>query len=311
VLHPLFTQPVAPGDPSRTDEYIGAEISDSWIVRQAGGLACWWLSDEATISSEGAYDSQYATVYLLPANATDFAAFSAAEAAGTDHRTACSYGFCQYDKLTSNGWWLSIVANGLPSASDAATTALANPVFAAITATVAALPAPTTPWTPPAPALTVPASCTGVISGADLSSALGVSGASTVDPTWNQPSVTATALAKAGGSSCLWTIPDGTYGDTVEIAVLPGGEWAQTAGVAAANSLAAAYGGTPLATPAIAGVAAGKTAEFDHVDSAALDIVIGGTWFKISRGNGPAVHGLDNLGVLKAIATRLAALHHL
>jgi hypothetical protein len=302
ILDPLFADPVALAPASQTDEYIGVDISDSYLVRQNGGVACWWMSADAIVTSEGAFDSQYATVEILPATTSDFAAFSTASAGGADHRTDCSYGHCQYDRLTPNGWWLAITANGLPYSDDAATTALANPVFAAIAATVAALPSPATPWSAPTPAIALPNTCDGIISGADLSSSVGISGAAIAEP-MNYPGVWTTAFANANGSDCRWTEAD-AFTDLVEIQVLPGGAWAQAAGLAAANAE-----GSAIPTPAVAGVPAGGTAVYEHVDSISLDIVIGGNWIKLIRGHGPSVGGLDDLGVLTAVAAKIAALH--
>jgi hypothetical protein len=54
-------------------------------------------------------------------------------------------------------------------------------------------------------------------------------------------------------------------------------------------------------------VPAGATSYFEHVDSAALDIVIGGSWVKIAIGHGTNTGSLSEHAALIAIAADIAA----
>ena len=299
---PLFAEPVNLAPPTRTFEYVGAAIAQEWIVRQAGGVACQWSDPEGISTSEGRFLAGI-DLRLLPASGPQWQAFSDAEGDGSNVRFVCSeYGSCQYDRYTATGWWLTLDAfdiDALASPTEASLRTLSEPIFGAIASTAEALPAPDPAWTAPTPELSFGGGCTGAITGDRLAAALGVGG------TFSSEIGNSAALDLVGGSDCRWTQGDSFTGPLVYIQVLPGGAWAQQAAKAAMEA-----NGAPVPSPAVAGVPAGDTALYHHVDSTALDIVLGGTWIKIALGNGPEIAGHPIEDSLIAIATDIAAHAH-
>ena len=296
-LDPIFAVAVNLAPPTRTVEYVGSFIAEPWVVRQAGGVACQWSDPDGISTSEGRYLAGM-DLTLLPASGPQWQEFSDTQGDGSDRRFVCSeYGDCQFDLYTATGWWLSLDAfniDALASPTEASLRTLTQPVFTAIAATVAALPAPDPGWTAPTPDLTFGGGCTGVITGARLASALGASGSLDVE-TYGSP-----ALDLVGGSDCRWTSAS-DFSLAVYITVLPGGAWAQDAAKAAMVA-----NGAPVPTPAVTGVPAGATALYYHVDATALDVVLGGTWIKIAIGNGPS----SPEAALAAIGADIAAHAH-
>ncbi len=65
--------------------------------------------------------------------------------------------------------------------------------------------------------------------------------------------------------------------------------------------------GGPVPTPAVVGVPAGATALYQHVDSVSLDLVLGGTWIKISIAGGFETGGMPPEDALLAIGAEIAA----
>jgi hypothetical protein len=303
LLDPLFTVPVNLAPPTRTFEYVGARIADEWIVRQAGGVACQWSDPEGISTSEGRYYSGI-DVRLLPASGPQWQAYSDAQGDGSDRWFSCTdYGDCSFDRYFSAGWWLSLNAfsiDALPAPTAASLTTLTSPVFSSIATRVAALPAPSSGWTPPAPDIAFGGGCTGVTTGARIATALGLS-ASVDTESYEFPYLGSAALLSVGGSDCRWVRASDGW-DIAYIQVLPGGAWAQ----AAAKATMEANGAT-VATPAVPGVPAGATAYYEHVDSTALDVVLGGSWVKITIGHGSVTGGLSEQAALIAIATDIAA----
>lgn len=302
-LDPIFAVPVNLAPPTRTFEYVGAQIADEWVIRQAGGVACEWSDPEGISTSEGRYLAGM-DLRLLPATGPQWQEFSDANGDGSDRRFSCDdYGDCDYDRYFSSGWWLSLSAfniDALPSPSASALRTLTAPVFSAIASTVAALPAPDSAWAPPVPDVTFGGGCAGVITGARLRAAVGMSGAADLEVE-NYPRAAKAALDAVGGTDCRWALTDGDY-DIVYIQSLPGGAWAQ-----AAQTAAMVANGAPVPSPAVPGVPAGATSYFEHVDSSALDIVIGGSWVKIAIGHGTNTGSLSEQAALIAIAADIAA----
>jgi hypothetical protein len=305
-LDPIFAVTVNLAPPTRTYEYVGAQIAEEWIVRQAGGVACQWSDPDGISTSEGRYLSGM-DLRLLPASGPQWQEFSDAQGDGSDSRFSCDdYGNCNYDVYTATGWWLSLAAfniDSLASPSESALRSLTSPVFSAIAATVNALPAPDPTWSAPTADFTFGGGCTGVTTGDRLSTALGLG--TTVDFEFlGFPRVGLAASDSVGGSDCRWARGSDGW-DIAYIQVLPGGAWAQ----AAAKAAMEANGGS-VPTPAVPGVPAGATAYYQHVDSESLDIVLGGTWIKISMGNGSLTGGLSPQAALIAIGADIAAHAH-
>jgi hypothetical protein len=283
-LDPLFAEALEPAPPTRTAEYIGAYISDEWFIRQSGGLACNWSSAESIASSEGFF-GQFVKVDLLPASDADWAPFSGAEASGTDRKFACyEYGgTCELNQLLPNGWWLRAIAFGLGD-DGVANAALAEPVFTGISGIAAGLDEPASPWSAPTPSVTLPAvsaagDCEALLTSAQVQAATGEGG--TITSEWDSyPSQLDAARSDLGVHDCRWT-RDGFW-DVLQLIWLPGGAWAQADAKAAMEAVT----GSSVEAPAIAGVPAGSTAFYVHVDSAALDLVIGGNWVKLQLAAG-------------------------
>jgi hypothetical protein len=306
VLDPLFARPVAEAPPTRTSEYIGAQIADQWTIRQDGGFACEWSNVDAIVSSEGRFDYEGLRLQLLPASGPQWQEFSDARGDGSDRLLEC-YDYavgCELDQYLANGWWLQLNADGMDAGAaptDASLRALATPVFSSIVAAASALPAADPAWTFPTPDEAFGGGCTGVITGARLSSALGLSPAAVYEES-AFPYIGRAALLDVGGSECRWTESSGFY-DIAYIQVLPGGAWAQADAKAAMESLI----GGPVPAPAVAGVPAGATALYEHVDSVSLDLVLGGTWIKVSIAGGFETGGMAPEDALLAIGAEIAA----
>ncbi len=305
LLDPLFARPVSEAPPTRTAEYIGAQIANQWTIRQDGGFACEWSNVDAMVTSEGRFDYDGLILQLLPASGPQWQEFSDARGDGSDRLRACfDYAWtCQLDQYLPNGWWLRLEAINLDAGdapTEASLQAIATPVFSSIVTAASALPAADPAWTFPTPDDAFGGGCTGTITGARLSSALGLA-AEAVSETLSFPSISDAASLDIGGSDCRWAESSGFY-DIAYIEVLPGGAWAQEAARAAME----ANGGS-VSSPVVAGVPAGATALYQHVDSEALDIVLGGTWIKIAISNGSETGVLSQEDALVAIAAEIAA----
>lgn len=302
-LDPIFAVAVNLAPPTRTYEYVGARIAQEWDVRQAGGVACQWSDPDGISTSEGRYLSGM-DLRLLPASGPQWQAFSDARGDGSNSWFECGdYGDCNFDLYTSTGWWLSLDAfniDSIPSPTAAALRALTQPVFSAIASTVNALPAPDPSWAPPTPDLAFGGGCAGVTTGDRIGTAIGL-GAAIDYESYEFPEIGYAALASIGGSDCRWARASDGW-DVAYIQVLPGGAWAQAAAKAAMEA-----NGAPVSSPAVTGVPAGATAFYQHVDSEALDIVLGGTWIKISISNGSETGSLSQEDALVAIAADIAA----
>lgn len=301
-LDPIFAVAVNLAPPTRTYEYVGARIAEEWVVRQAGGVACQWSDPDGIATSEGRYLAGM-DLRLLPASGPQWQQFSDANGDGSDRLFRCDdYGNCDYDQYTSTGWWLSLSAfniDSLASPSEAALRTLTQPVFSAIASTVAALPAPA-PFSPPAPDIAFGGGCTGVTTGDRVSSALGL-GFPVDFETYEYPRLATAAMLSIGGSDCRWARSSDGW-DIAYVEVLPGGAWAQEAAKAAMEA-----NGASVPTPAVAGVPAGATALYHHVDSTALDVVLGGSWIKITIVGGGLTGGLSVEDALIAIGADIAA----
>lgn len=127
-------------------------------------------------------------------------------------------------------------------------------------------------------------------------------GAEAVPEELSFPGIGNAALLDVGGSECRWAESSGFY-DIANIEVLPGGGWAQADAKAAMESLI----GGPVPAPAVAGVPAGATALYHHVDSVSLDLVLGGTWIKVSVSSGSETGGMTPEDALVAIGAEIAA----
>src|SRR5690606_17670167 len=120
-----------------------------------------------------------------------------------------------------------------------------------------------------------------------LASALGLSGSLAAEElSYPRPAYAATMTL--GGSDCRWMRASDGW-DIAVIQVLPGGAWAQAEARAAMESVAGS-----VTAPASPGVPAGATALYQHVDSWAMDVVLGGTWIKIAIGNGSDTGGMSS-----------------
>ncbi len=306
-LAPLFSFPVEVAPPTRTDEYIGAWISDAWFIRQLGGLACEWSTPDSITSSEGLFDYRGLRIQLLPASDADWAPFSAAEAGGGSRLFDCPEfrQGCQLDQLFANGWWLQIWNQGMPHLDTTARAAAAEAVFSTIADAVQALPAPTTPWAAPGSAVALPSvtgadDCEALVTSAQVQAATAEAG--TITSEWNSyPGQVEAARSNLGVHDCRW-LRDGFW-DVVQLIWLPGGAWAQAEFRAATEALM----GSPVDTPAVAGVPAGSTAFYLHVDSASLDLVIGGNWIKLQNAAGADSGTLEVRAELLAVGAALAA----
>ena len=299
-LDPLFTVAVDLAPPTRTFEYVGAAIARPWIVRQAGGVACQWSDPNGMSTSEGRYLAGM-DLRLLPASGPQWQEFSDTYGDGSDYVFVCDEYGCQYDRYTSTGWWLSLDAfdiDTLASPTPASVRSLARPIFRAIVATVEALPAPDPGWTAPVADFTFGGGCSGVITSARLASVLGGSGS------FDHENIGWPELDSVGGSRCRWTRPS-DFTLSIDITVLPGGAWAQEAAKAAMLE-----NGGEVPSPSVTGVPHGSTALYEHVDSLSLDIVLGGTWVKISIASGAPIAGMTTKEALKAIAADIAAHAH-
>ncbi len=305
-LDPIFTVAVNLAPPTRTFEYVGARIADEWIIRQAGGVACQWSDPEGISTSEGRYLSGM-DLRLVPASGPQWQSFSDAEGDGSNSWFECSeYGDCNYDLYTSTGWWLHLNAfniDSVASPSESAYRTLTQPVFSAIAATVDALPAPDPSWAAPTPDFAFGGGCSGVTTGDRIGAAIGL-GATVDYESYEYPYIGYAALAAIGGTDCRWARSSDGW-DIAYIQVLPGGAWAQAAAKAAMEA-----NGAPVSSPAVAGVPAGATAFYQHVDSEALDVVLGGTWIKITIGNGSESGSLSQEDALVAIGADIAAHAH-
>lgn len=302
-LDPLFAVPVDLAGPGRTGEYIGASIAEEWTIRQAGGIACEWSDPEGLTTSEGRYHAVL-QVRLLAASGPQWQQFSDAVGDGSDRWTECQdYGWCTLDQYTETGWWLSIAADRLDESSGTTVgdyTALTSPVFEAIAATVEGLPAPDPAWSFPALDLAFGGGCEGVTTASRLATAVGVSAPLDYEQIDFPRQATAARLL-VGGSDCRW-VRSADGWDVAFIEVLPGGAWAQAEAKAAMEGV-----GATVPSPAVPGVPAGATALYEHVDSWAMDVVLGGTWIKISIGNGSDTGGMSSPDALAAIAADIAA----
>ncbi|MEO5920918.1 MAG: hypothetical protein ABIQ01_07220 [Pseudolysinimonas sp.] len=302
-LDPIFAVAVNLAPPTRTYEYVGATIADEWVVRQAGGIACQWSDPEGISTSEGRYLSGM-DLRLLAASGPQWQEYSDAEGDGSDQRFSCSeYGYCDFDVYTATGWWLSLSAfniDALPAPTEASLRALTLPVFSSIATTVAALPAPDPGWAAPTPDIAFGGGCTGVTTGERIASALGL-GVAVGNESYEYPYITTAAMLSIGGSDCRWVRASDGW-DIAYIEVLPGGSWAQEAAKAAMEA-----NGATVPTPAVAGVPAGATALYHHVDSTALDVVLGGSWIKISISAGSETGVLSVEDALVAIGADIAA----
>jgi len=306
LLDPLFARPVAEAPPTRTAEYIGARIADAWVIRQDGGFACEWSNVDAMVTSEGRFGYDGLRLELIAASGPQWQEFSDANGDGSDRLLECyDYAWsCDLNQYLANGWWLKLTADNMDAGAaptEAALRTLATPVFSSIVAAASALPAADPAWTFPAPDDAFGGGCTGVITGARLSSALGL-GPAAVSEEHPFPYIGRAALLDVGGSECSWKESGGFY-DIANIEVLPGGAWAQADAKAAMEALV----GGPVPTPAVAGVPAGATALYQHVDSVSLDLVIGGTWIKISIAGGFETGGMPPEDALLAIGAEIAA----
>jgi hypothetical protein len=301
-LDPIFAVPVNLAPPTRTYEYVGASIADEWVIRQAGGVACQWSDPEGLSTSEGRYLAGL-DLRLLPASGPQWQEYSDSLGDGSDRRFQCDdFGYCTYDIYTG-GWWLSLSAfniDAIPVPSSAALRTLTLPVFEAIVSTVEALPAPDPGWAPPTPDIGFGGGCTGVTTGAGIASALGLGFAVDFE-SFEFPSATTAAMQSIGGSDCRWVRGSDGW-DIAYIELLPGGAWAQQAAKAAMEA-----NGATVPTPAVPGVPAGATALYEHVDSTALDVVLGGSWIKITIAGGGITGGLSVQDALVAIGADIAA----
>jgi hypothetical protein len=305
LLDPLFARAVSEAPPTRTAEYIGARIAEAWVIRQDGGFACEWSNVDAAVTSEGRFDYDGLRLQLIAASGPQWQEFSDAVGDGSDRLLECyDYAWtCSLDQYLGNGWWLSLAADNLDAGAaptDASLRALATPVFSSIVAAASALPAADPAWTFPTPDEAFGGGCTGVITGARLSSALGL-GADAVYEERTFPNIGRAALLDVGGSDCRWAESSGFY-DIVNIQVLPGGAWAQADAKAAMEFL----NGGPVSPPTVAGVPAGATALYYHVDSVSLDIVLGGTWIKLTVTSGSETAGVSPEDALLAIGAEIA-----
>ena len=306
LLDPLFARPVSEAPPTRTAEYIGARIAAQWTIRQDGGFACEWSNLEGTVTSEGRFDYDGLILQLLPASGPQWQEFSDARGDGSDRLLECiDYSWtCQLDQYLANGWWLRLEAVNLDAGAaptEASLQAIAAPVFSSIVSEASALPAADPAWTFPTPDNAFGGGCTGTITGARLSSALGL-GAEAVTEVLSFPSIGVAASLDVGGSECRWADSSAFY-DIAYIEVLPGGAWAQADAKAAMEALI----GGPVPAPAVAGVPAGATALYQHVDSVSLDLVLGGTWIKVSITSGAETGGMTPEDALIAIGADIAA----
>jgi hypothetical protein len=302
-LDPIFTVPVNLAPPTRTFEYVGARIADEWIVRQAGGVACQWSDPDGISTSEGRYLAGM-DLRLLPASGPQWQEYSDLEGDGSARLFRCTdYGQCDLDLYSATGWWLSLSAFNIDSVavpSEAAYRSLTEPVFNAIATTVAALPAPDPAFAPPTPEIAFGGGCTGVTTGDRVASALGLGYAVDFE-TYEYPYVATAARLSLGGSDCRWARASDGW-DIGWIEVLPGGAWAQAAAKAAMEA-----NGAAVPTAAVTGVPAGATALYQHVDSTSLDVVLGGSWVKITIAGGGITGGLSVEDALIAIGTDIAA----
>jgi hypothetical protein len=306
LLDPLFARPVSEAPPTRTAEYIGARIADQWTIRQDGGFACEWSNIDGTVTSEGRFDYDGLILQLIAASGPQWQEFSDVRGDGSDRLLACvDYAWtCQLDQYLANGWWLRLEAVNLDAGAaptDASLRAIATPVFSSIVTAASALPAADPAWTFPTPDNAFGGGCTGLLTGARLSSALGL-GADAVWEDRSFPGIGDAALLDVGGSDCRWAESSGFY-DIAYIEVLPGGAWAQADAKAAMEALI----GGPVTAPAVAGVPAGATALYQHVDSVSLDLVLGGTWIKVSITSGSETGGMTPEDALIAIGADIAA----
>lgn len=296
LLDSTFGEPITLAGPERTAQYIGI-LADEWMVLQAGGLACEWMSAESIVASEGQFSYQGVRVYLLPAPADLWAPYSAAEAGGTDRDVTCYDSSCTLNRYFPAGWWLSVsgsnTADGFADAE-----AELTPVFDAIAGVVAALPAPTSPWSPPTPATALPATCDGLITGSQVATVLGIPGPA-IPETPAYPSIYNAVETVVGGDTCRWLGAD-AFTDLVQISWLPGGVWAMDARTAAAEAMS----GTPATTLAVPGVDA-PGVYVQHVDFESLSVNIGDNWVIIIGGH-DGIGSLTSQNALVALAGQIA-----
>lgn len=296
VLEAAFGVPTPLAGPDRTAQYIGY-LADEWKVLQAGGLACEWMSADSIVASEGQFNYQGVRVSLLPATADLWAPFSALEAGGTNRDVECYDWSCTLNEFFPSGWWLSASASDTTVGFEDAELETA-PIFAALSAVVGTLDAPT-PATPPATTVDLASTCDGIITGTQVATALGIPGPAVVEsPTY--PSIINAVEAVLGADSCRWKGAD-AFTDLVAIEWLPGGAWALQGSTEAAETMS----GSPVPTIAVPGVGSPGVYR-EHVDFASLSIEIGGSWVIVTGGY-PTIGSLSTQQALVALAAQIAA----
>lgn len=298
---PLFTEHVTLVGPTRTAEYIGAAIADEYGIRQAGGVACEWMSEFSQVTSEGRFEYDGIRLQLLPVTSDQWGLYSDAVAGGTGQYLACDESGCQFDRYTSNGWWLSLYAEWTINRTAAESTAVATPVFTAITATIEGLAQPTTPWEAPTPTIAIGSGCDDVITSAQLLAAVGLSGTSDSEAL-SYPSISSTASSITGASDCRWLEPD-HFTDLVSIQLLPGGDWAEQDARQAITDIGAAP-----PTVAIPGLA-DPAPLYHHVDFTSIDVNLGGNWIKVGCWEGLTIGGHHADQIVASVAAAIVAAH--
>ncbi|MEO5535507.1 MAG: hypothetical protein ABIR17_10295 [Pseudolysinimonas sp.] len=285
----LFSIPIVPVGPERTSAFVSTIIDETWLVEQAGGVACDWQGAGSTVGSEGLFDYRGVRILLVPISDGAWSDFSATQTDPGEDILNCGDGICRRD-VHVNGWWLSLW--GFEFESEARQT-VAVAAYTTIVARVAALPSPRSV----AHTSTLSSDCNLIVPRDRIAAAFGVSASSVLVEASHFPYLHDLVLGELGGADCNIRI-DGV--DVAEVQTVPGGADVRAEAVAAYNAIAGDQEEL-LAVPGLAEPGSFRP----QVESSGFDIAPDGDWIKIIPWGGYGTRTLQETAV--AIATIVVA----
>ncbi|MEO8527864.1 MAG: hypothetical protein ABI435_02190 [Pseudolysinimonas sp.] len=261
----LFSIPIVPVGPEQTSAFVSTTIDESWLVKQAGGVACDWQGAGSTVGSEGFSDYRGVRILLVPIGDGNWNDFSATQTDPGQDILNCSEGLCRRD-VHVNGWWLSLW--GFEFESEARQAAAVT-AYSSIVARVSALPTPrAVPRTS-----TLTDDCNLIVPTDRVAAAFGVAASSVLVETYLSTYLHDLVLSELGGTHCGIQI-NGI--DVAEVQTVPGGAGVEAQAVAAYDAIA----GDQEELLAIPGLT--EPGSFrPQVDLGGFDIALNGDWIKI------------------------------
>lgn len=223
-----LTAPVHPTDRAVSNAGQVPEMAPTWVMREAGGLACEWSNAVAYgAPSEQPKDYRGLTLSALPDAAGAWKTLQRTTLLAGTRYVRCSTtlsGRCSADILTANNVWMSaVLTEPAPALEPADVTAAFEAVLARAQAAIEAATVGASTWMPPRGAIRPATPCPDVLRKETIKAAVGAE--VTVILPFEGWDVDVAASSRVGHLVCTWTYGGPNKGVLV-LSWLAGGSWA-------------------------------------------------------------------------------------